>query len=183
MSQFPISPTLQAAYAALVPFIMTVTGLDASQVVQGLQNRAATPLPGYITMQGITRKRLRTNVHAWPISSDPATETIEEGVEIAVQIDCYSPQGQYTVGAEDWANLLSATLRDEYGCTALAPTLQPLYADEARQMPYVAGEDQYEERWSLDAHFQFNPVTTVPQQFADVLDLTLIDVPVPGPPP
>jgi hypothetical protein len=184
MSGFAISPTLQQVYAALIPFIMTVTGLSASQVVQGLPNRAAMPLPGFISVQALFRHRLRTNVHSYPTIGEPTTVAIEEGVELTVQIDCYGPQTTAEVeGAEDWATILSTTLRDEYGCTALAPILQPLYADDARMIPLVAGEQQYEERWSVDAHFQYDPQTTVPQQYADALALGLIDVPVPGPPP
>jgi hypothetical protein len=183
MSAFPITPTLQLVYAALTPFIMNVTGLPAAQVVQGIQNRVSMPANGFVNMQALFRKRLRTNVHYPVESGEPTTASIEEGVELVVQIDCYSPAGAYTVGGEDWANLLSATLRDEYGYDALIGSgLAPLYADEARMIPITDGEDQYEERWSLDAHFQFNPVTTIPQQYANVLDLTLIDVPVPGPP-
>lgn len=177
MSGFAIAPNLQQIYAALVPFIMTVTGLAAANVVQGLPNRASMPLPGFISVQGIFRHRLRTNIHGY--TGAPSSQaTIEEGVELTVQIDCYGPETtDEVVGAEDWANLLSATLRDEYGCAALAPTLSPLYADDARMIPLVDGEEQYEERWSLDAHFQFNPVTTIPQQYADVVDLILWDVP------
>ena len=101
----------------------------------------------------------------------PGTQTMEEGVELSIQIDCYGPSSC------DWANMLSATLRDEYGVDQLGPQgLTPLYADDARMIPLVDGEDQYEERWSLDAHFQINPVTTIQQQSAEVLDLTLINV-------
>lgn len=186
MSAFAISPTLQQVYAQLIAFIMTVTGLPASNVVQGIPDRAAMPLPGFISVQAVVRKRLRTNIDTPDLVDDnPATATIEEGVELSVQIDCYGPQSTTTTDntgvAQDWANILSATLRDEYGCAALAPTLQPLYADDARMIPLVDGEEQYEERWALDARFQFNPVTTIPQQYADTVELVMWDVPVQAP--
>jgi len=174
MNGLTVTPTLNGAagsvYAALVPFIMAVTGVPAANVIQGLQNRASMPLPGFIVVQAITRHRLRTNIHDYSVAS-AGDVNIEEGVELAVQIDCYGPSG------EDWATILSSTLRDEYGCNLLLPSgVQPLYADDARMIPLVAGEEQYEERWSLDAHFQYNPTTTAPQQYADALDLTLVDV-------
>jgi hypothetical protein len=172
MPGLSVTPTLQALYGALVPFIIGVTGLSGAQVIQGVQNRAPMPSPssaGFILVQAINRTRLRTNLHHYSLA--PSIEAqLEEGVELTVQIDCYG------TSACDWADMLSATLRDEYGCTALAPTLSPLYADEARMIPLVDGEDQYEERWMLTAAFQFNPVTTIPQQYADVLDLTLVNV-------
>jgi hypothetical protein len=110
---------------------------------------------------------------------------LDEGVELTVQIDCYGPESTdpAAVGAEDWASILSATLRDEYGCAQLAPLLSPLWADEARMIPLVDGEEQYEERWSLDAHFQYDPITTIPQQYAATLDLEMIRVPQESYPP
>jgi hypothetical protein len=166
---------LQSLYAVLVPFVMSVTGLDAAHVVQGLPNRATMPTPGFVSMQALFRKRLRTNIHSQALA--PNNATLEEGVELTVQMDCYGPQSTGSGdGAEDWATILSATLRDQYGCAALAPTMQPLYADEARLIPLIAGEEQYEERWSLDAHFQYNPVITIPQQSADVATIGLVDV-------
>lgn len=166
-----VTPTLQGFYAALLPFIVGVTGLPATSVVQGIQNRASMPPPGFILVQTITRHRLRTNVHTYSTHSTVLTQAIEEGVELGVQIDCYGPQ------SEDWATMLSTLLRDNVGCTALAPTTQPLYADDARMVPLVDGEEQYEERWSVDAHFQYDPVTTAAQQYADALAITLINVP------
>lgn len=166
-----IAPVLQTVYTALTAFIMTVTGLASSSVVIGLANRTSMPLPGFVTVQSLHTRRLRTNIDSWgTITPDPTTQTIEQGLELTVQIDCYGPTSC------DWANTLSTLLRDNYGCVALAPSCQPLYADEARMIPLVGGEEQYEERWSLDARLQVNPVVTIPQQYAKVLDLTLVNV-------
>lgn len=181
-----VSPTLQNVYIPIMAFIVAVTGLPELQVVQGLPNRTSMPEPGFITVQTINRRSMRTPVDLLDETTNPpTTAAIEQDVELTVQIDCYGPS------AMDWADMLSATLRDEYGCAQIAALaaaqsppfeLQPLYADDARMMPLVDGEDQYEERWSLDAHFQFNPVTTIPQDYAAVLDLTLINVDVRYPP-
>lgn len=237
-----ITPTLQAVYAVLVPFIASTTGVASSNVIQGIQNLAAMPLPGFIVVQALDRHRLRTNIDTWDdtlqfdgtgsvasgspaltisavisgalavgqpvimagvtpgttisalgsgtggtgtytlsavattnesgasVTVPPGTQTLEEGVEVRVQIDCYGPS------ACDWANILSATLRDPYGCTALAPTVTPLYADDARMIPFVDAESQWEEKWVIDARFQVNFATTVQQQYTDALDLELVDV-------
>jgi hypothetical protein len=172
MSGDTVNPSLQTVYAALVAFVMSVTGLPISSVIQGLSNRTAMPLPGFAVIQSINMRRLRTNIDSWAqVSPPPATQTIEQGLELTVQIDLYGPS------SGDWAFMVSTLLRDEYGCDALAPSCQPLHADEARMMPLIAGEEQYEERWSVDCRLQVNPVTTIPQQYAKVLDLTLINVP------
>lgn len=168
-----IAPSLQSVYAALNSFLQTVTGLPSSNVVQGLPNRAAMPKPGFVCFQALTRRRLRTNIDTMVEINDalPTQQTMEEGFELPIQIDCYGPVSC------DWANMLSATLRDAYGVNQLGPLgLTPLYADEARMIPLVDGEEQYEERWSLDARFQVNAVTTVTQQYADALELELINV-------
>jgi hypothetical protein len=184
MTALVVTPILQNLYGALAAFIAGVTGLEAGEtVVQGLPNRAAMPLPGFIVIQSVTRTRLRTNLHTYGTSGDPTTVAIEEGVQLRVQIDCYGPQSTDAItGAEDWATMLSTTLRDAYGVSILEPSgIVPLHADEARMVPLVDGEDQYEERWMLEAFFQYNPVTTAPQQYADELTMKLWDVPVQAP--
>lgn len=184
MSGFAISPILQTGvYVPLAAFISTVTGLDSQHVVQGIPNRASMPSPGFIGMQTILRRRLATNLHLYDeVDPAPTTAGFLESIEMTIQIDCYGPQSTDEIeGAEDWANILSATLRDEYGVNALAPTLAPLYADEAQMIPLVAGEEQYEERWMVTARFEFDPTTTVPQQYANVLKIKLWDVPLQAP--
>ena len=172
MTGYIVTPTLQTnIYPALIALIMSVTGLPASNVIQGLANRASMPLPGFVEVQGLFDSRLRTNIDTYDqTDSAPVTKTLEQGLKLTVQIDCFGPQ------SHDWANMLSTILRDETGCVALAPSCQPLYADEARMIPLVAGEEQWEERWMVEANLQMNPVTTVPQQYAKVLDLTLVNV-------
>lgn len=168
-----VNPTLTVAYTAIVAFIASVTGLVVGvSVVQGLQNRSSMPLPSFINVQFLHMHRLRTNVDSFDASNGPpATANVEAEYEYTFQIDCYGPT------SNAWATMLSTLLRDEYAVNQLSPNgVTPLYADEARMIPSVYGEQQYEERWSLDARFQMNPVTTVPQQFADALELTMVNV-------
>ena len=91
--------------------------------------------------------------------------------QIDIQIDCYGPL------AGDWAVMLSTLLFDEVACDALT-VIQPLYVDEPRLMPWEDGEAQYETRYMIQAAFQYNPITTIPQQFAGVVNADLIDVDV-----
>lgn len=166
-----VAPTLTTAYTAIVAFIAAVTGLTAGvSVVKGLQNRSSMPLPGFINVQFLFMHRLRTNVDDFDATAGPpTTATVEAEYEYTFQIDCYGPN------SNAWATMVSTLLRDEYGVSQLSPSgVTPLYADDARMIPSVYGEQQYEERWSLDARFQMNPVTTVPQQFADALTLEFV---------
>ena len=165
MSIVSISIPQSAVYTALGNFIVTVLGLTAPFVVQGFDNRVPMPNGPFVGMSAITMKRLRTNVDTigGPLGDDPSSVSAEQGTQVDIQLDCYSPL------AADWANILTTLLRDNVGCLALAPTCQPLYADDPIRAPLENGEEQYEDRWIVTARLQYNPVVTTSVQSATVL--------------
>jgi hypothetical protein len=57
-----------------------------------------------------------------------------------------------------------------------------LYAGDPRQVPFINGEAQWEERWTLDVALQANQTVQVSQQFADEVDAGLINVDATYPP-
>jgi hypothetical protein len=86
-----------------------------------------------------------------------------QGTRVTVQLDVHGP------GSADNSQIITTLFRDEYATTAFAASgfdVTPLYADDARQIPFVNGEQQIEERWVIDMVMQCNPVITVPQDFA-----------------
>lgn len=96
--------------------------------------------------------------------------TAKQATMVTVQLDIHGP------ASADNTQRITTLFRDEYGCIffgRLEPALQPLYADNARQAPFLNGEAQIEYRWTVDAVMQANPVVTVPQQFADQVAITL----------
>lgn len=165
-----VAPTLQLVYQAVNAFLTGVVPA-AIPVMQGIDNRVPAPpaTPGFVVFQALGKSRLRTAVDSWQ-GNAPTSLSVEQGMELTLQIDCYGPQ------ASDWADMITTLWRDPYGCAALAPNCQPLYADDARMIPLVDSEEQYEERWSIDARLQYNPVVTPAQQFADIADITLVNV-------
>lgn len=168
-----VAPTQHAVYVAMKAFIVSVIGLDPALVIQGLPNRAAMPLasPGFVTMQIPRTRRLRTNQDTRDLTDvAPTAIAVEMGTELRMQLDLYG------AAAGDWAVILQALLRDETGCIALAPACQPLYTGDAFLAPLDDSESQYEQRWTLEAVLQYNPVTSVPMQFADTASVTLINV-------
>lgn len=164
-----VAPVLDDVYTALSALIASVvpTGVE---IVQGIDNRVPMPESAFVQMTAIAQYRLRTNEDTWETTGDPTTIESEMGARLDVQIDCYGPDSLA------WATMLQTLLRDEYACDALAPTCQPLYAEDPRMIPLTNGEDQYEQRWLVMAVLQYNPITSTPMQFADTLDLTLINV-------
>ena len=57
-----------------------------------------------------------------------------------------------------------ALFRDEYTTDLFPANIQPLYADDPVQLPLIDGEQQYEQRWKLEATLQYNPILTTSQQ-------------------
>lgn len=95
---------------------------------------------------------------------------VMQPVEVTVQIDIHGPS------SADNAQIITTLLRDEYAFDQFAASgfdVSPLYANDPRQMPFSNGEQQIENRWVVDAVLQCNPVLTVPQQFADELEVTI----------
>lgn len=168
-----VTPVQSQVYAALGTFIQGMLGLPSSQIVQGLGNRAAMPLPGFVAMTAISQERMRTNIELWDeVGTSPTTFTAEQGTRLDVQIDFYGPS------AGDWAAMVSTAFRSSYAFEALAPNCAPLWIDVVPMAPLTNAEQQYEARWVATAVIQYNPVTTLPQQFADTLALGMVDVPL-----
>ena len=168
-----VSPNQDQVYAALRSFLLSVLPAGVP-VLRALPNRAAMPpaVPGYVYIQAMLMERLRMPIDTYPGGTEetPTSYTIEQGLDVPFQIDCYGKH------SGTWAGIISTTFEDTYGFNALAPNCAPLYCNEARMIPLTDEEKQYEERWSLDGHVQWNPVVTAPQQYADELELTLKDV-------
>lgn len=168
-----VDPTLVDVYTALQTFIADSLGISTDLVIRGLPNRAAMPLaqPGFVVMTAVHAHRLRTNITLWDeLDPSPTGLTIEQGIKLRIQFDCYGSD------SGDWAAILSTLFRDQTGCDALAPDCQPLYSQDPHMAPLSDSEDQYEERWIVDAFVQWNAVVSTPMQFADTLEVDIISV-------
>lgn len=168
-----IDITQAALLTLLGNFFQGILGNDPATgvlvpVVVGQPNRVPMPTTAYILMQPNLLDRLSTNV----LSFDPVAQTqkSQQNTKLRVQLDIYGPL------AFDWAQMLATLWRDRYGCDALKPTCQPLYHDAPFNAPLVAGEEQYESRWTLNLFLQYNPVTTTALQSATALSVKLYNV-------
>lgn len=163
------TPLFDALFVKIRAFLLTVVP-SGTEVVRGLVNRVPQPNGGYIGITPLFERRLRTNVSTYEDDlSSGGTRTIEQGTEVHVQFDYFGP------AAANWAAAVSTVFRDEYAVTALAPDVSPLYIDDARQVPFVTGEEQYLQRFTSTAVLQYNPAVSVPQQFADEAVVGLVD--------
>ncbi len=99
------------------------------------------------------------------------TSSMVKKTEAVFQIDVHGPL------SADNATAIETFFRDGSAVTAMAGTgVTPLYADDARQSPFLNAEDQFEERWSVDVHLQIDPATIVPQYFIGTLDMTVASI-------
>lgn len=161
-------------YTALRTFIL---GLITCEVVDGLDNGVPMPTGPFIAITALYLNRIETNINSY---SDPTPTTGTTNTELhaqyAIQIDVYGPL------SSDWASIIVTMFRDEYGCDSLAPNVQPLYADDPKQIPIVDGEENYEQRWMITANLQYNPVIQTPMQFFTTATVGIIEVDASYPP-
>ena len=100
------------------------------------------------------------------------TKDVLAATKVTVQIDVHGPH------SADNAQIITTLFRDAYGVALFAVAgfdVQPLYCDDPRQTPFINGEQQQEERWSIQAVMQANPIVEVAQQFAQVVDVNVVD--------
>ena len=108
-------------------------------------------------------------------------QTLMQPVKVTIQLDVHGPN------SADNSQIITTTWRDDYAVEQLALLksgfdLAPLFHSEPKQIPFLNGEQQIEERWVIDLVLQANPIVTIPQQFASSLDVVLVDVEATYPP-
>lgn len=168
------TPSSDALFVTLQAFVMALTALDIDHVVQGLGNDVPQPDGPHVVMTATRQDPLSTNHSMY--NGTTQERTAQVSMQYTIQIDCYGPQ------SSDMATTLSMMWRDPYGCDAMAPDAQPLYASTPVQVPLINAEANYEQRWTFSALLQFNPSVTVPQQSATVLGVDLVSVDAEYPP-
>lgn len=171
------APTESAMNAALRAFLLAVIPAGV-EVFQGQANRVPEPAgENFVMFAPRRRARLATNVVTWPLD-DPDAEQLEHShsTEVTVQLDLHGSLGA------DMAQTIATLWRDDYACVALETAgIQPLYANDGRQMPFHDGEQQYENRWVMEIAFQAAPIISTPQEFAATLAVD-IEPPLGGQP-
>lgn len=158
--------TVSAIYTKMRSFLQAFIVPAGIEVVQGLGNRVPPPRGAYVAMTVLLQVQLATNERAH--NSTTQIDTVTQSRRIDMQLDFYGPL------SGDWAAIAAILLRDPVGCAALKAACQPLYTTDARQIPTVTGEEQYQQRWSVTAVLQFHPTATLTQQSADTMAADLI---------
>jgi len=144
--------------------------LDIGSVILGvnvLSNTVITTvLPGY--KYTISKSQ---NLSSGKLAAGKAE--LLQPIKATVQIDVHGPN------SADYAHVITTTFRDDYGVqifNTFGYGITPLYTGTPKQIPFINGELQVEERWSIDAVLQANQTITLSQAFADALSIHLINL-------
>jgi hypothetical protein len=148
--------------------------LSNVDVVQAQRNRVPTPAKAnFITMTHRSQARQATNQNTWLTGVILATSVDHaKSTSYTMQLDVHGP------AAADNADTIATLWRDVYACEALAPFgIQPLYADDPQQLPFMNGEEQYTDRFVINLVYHGTPTVSTPQDFAATLDIEVMPIP------
>lgn len=199
-----INSTETQALSLLRAFILSVIP-EPFECIRGLQNRVSEPnTPDFAVMTPLFKKRLATNLATYQdlVYAGRRIETAQ--TEFTIQVDFHGPSSgdNSQIFTTLWRSEVATSFFDttlmsqnistgtasivtETGAFIVATYLlaaAPLYCAEPRQMAFINGENQYEERWSVDAAMQINPAIQTVQQFADQLVVNIVEVDAAYPP-
>lgn len=140
----------QAIYLEIWNYL---TKLFNCPVEQGLQNN--TPL----SHDGIMMTLLPYSeaLDQSQYINEDSTSMIQQSRLYMMQLDFYGEQ------AFNRANQVGVMWRSNYTTNELK-TIQPLYANQVRNMEFINEQDQYEKRFLLEIALQYNPHYTYTEQ-------------------
>jgi hypothetical protein len=152
-SSISVDTVMDALAEFLTPFV------PGGDIVRAQVNRVALPSNPCCVLTELLQTDL--SIPHTEYQPDDDTATIDGSKQINVQIDFYGTQsGEFCATAK-------SAFRSTWGFDHFPMNVKPLYTADAIQSPLTTGEQQYESRWTLDVYMQYNPIVTVPQQFAD----------------
>lgn len=163
-----MTPTItgDAMLTALGDFLTAILPAG-TEINEGQVNRVPQPVAAdFVTIWPINRTQLSTTTHDWDTVGN--TDAIGRQTSFDFQLDIHGPL------SEDNAQVVSTLLRDDYGVQFFRPLgMEPLYANDGQQMPFINGQRQYEQRWTMLVTLQALPLVIVPQQYADAVDVDI----------
>lgn len=183
MTDFTLSPSEDDVFKALGDFLQDILPPqdDAADpvvkfiVVAGQENRVPEPKElNFVVFIPLRMPRLATNFEV--LAGVGLQRSIKQNTEVVFQLDVHGPE------AFNNANRISTLFRSSYATDyfeAKGLPIAPLFADDPRQAQFVDGEQQYEDRYIVEAHLQVNFTMTAVTQSARTLTVEIIDVETP----
>ena len=164
---------------AIASNVLTASAVTGGALVTGAFLVGSNVTPGCQVQQQTGGTPGGAGTYALTPTADGAgpyyagTQASLQPVEVTLQADVHGP------ASADNAARIGTLFRDQYGVAAFQASgfdVAPLYASDPRQTAFDNGEQQIEERWSIDLCMQANIAVTTPMQFADQLHATAYSV-------
>ena len=140
--------------------------VENSQRIRAQTNRVAMPKGSCIVLTELLQVDLSTPQYDY----DGTALNLITPKRIDVQLDFYGDK------AGDYCTAVKTVYRSSYAPDNFPDGIKPLYCSDGIQSPLVSGEEQYVSRWTLTCSLQYNPVVTVPQDYADTLSANITNV-------
>lgn len=159
--------------AAIRAFLIQILPAGV-EVLIGQDNRVPEPASdNYVIMWDVLRKRLGTTVVTWDqsVEGDPTTQSNTEATRLDKQLDFHGAD------STDNAQVFATVFRSGYATEFFKNFgFSPNYCSDGNQAPFVNGEQQYEDRWTLTATFDANITVSTPQQFANTVTVVPVNI-------
>ena len=179
MASVTVSQYEAQALTVLRDFLLSILP-TGTEVVRGQINRIPEPQSAsFALMTPILRERLATTVTFYSNNATGMNRSDLQPTKLTVQVDFHGP------AAGDNTQIFTTLFRSDFATKAFVQDasfpgspvdVTPLYTSDPRQMPFIDGEDQYEERWSVDAVMQVNPIVGTIIQSATQVAVGIIEV-------
>jgi hypothetical protein len=98
-----------------------------------------------------------------PVGGSSFVVEVTADFEYSVQADFYSPD------AESWAMSAELLWRDKIAWYSMPDGMKPLYSEGRQQLPIVAAEAQWIQRWTLTLVLDYQPTWSQPTQAATAI--------------
>jgi len=137
--------------------------VDGAEIVRAQVNRVPMPLDNCVVLTelfGVSLSRPYQDFTEGQID-------ITDHTRVDMQVDFYGSS------SADFCKAVQAAFRTSYAYNKFPDNIKPLYTSDGIQSPLVSGEQQWVSRWTLTVSLQYNPVVTIPQESATVLESDL----------
>ena len=139
-----------------------LTDIFSCPVIQGLQNNSPMPKNCVVmTLLPYTKDLDQSQYY-----NENGESMIQVSRQYMMQLDFYGDE------APDRALKCASLWRSRYSTDKLKG-VQPLYANDARNMEFINEQDQYEKRFLVEIALQYNPHYTYSEQSDILADLDI----------
>ena len=169
-----MSPTLDLAEDAIFDALggFLDAALPAGVLsIKGQTNRVPEPtVSDFVIMTSQGSTMLSTNEESWDELGIALSEV--QATELRIQLDVHGSN------SSDNAQIIKTLFRSQYAANyflGLGLPLAPLYVSDGSRVPFVNGEDQWEDRWVLIVSLEVKPTISYGQDFFTGINLTLVE--------